>query len=238
MKQMVMISTQNAPIHRRAWCCFEAYVAMKQGLPITIGGDKKYLSAMRKRVRDCKKTNKQLERHTQQLMQGDHQDRYQRHKVIVQSMTDLVALIVVCYATIAACLLVPIILVEDRLPSEFVAPFKSLFNFICNVASMMLFPVIYLSKFCWWCIQSWSLKPVDETLHKAEAAEHELHEVKRSAVDVRLAQASMELDKATILRVIGEDADTFNEMLTNLILNKVTISYGTPMGAEISFVTN
>jgi len=64
MKQVVMIATQNVQIHNRIWCCLEAYLSMKQSLPVIIGGDKKYLATMNKRSSDFvrRKRAERLER--------------------------------------------------------------------------------------------------------------------------------------------------------------------------------
>ncbi|CAB9529185.1 expressed unknown protein (Partial), partial [Seminavis robusta] len=137
MKQMVIISTQNVPIHRRAWCCFEAYVALQQNIPATIGGDKRYLSTMRERVREYRVT-KELERQGREIRMQGHLD-YLEHKVEIHillfcfkcfclgvaylyfSGTDLRSFLmfvakslVKLVAIIAFCIVAPVMVFEER----------------------------------------------------------------------------------------------------------------------------
>eukprot|EP00656_Telonema_subtile_P056498 TRINITY_DN9034_c0_g1_i3.p1 TRINITY_DN9034_c0_g1~~TRINITY_DN9034_c0_g1_i3.p1 ORF type:complete len:281 (-),score=82.82 TRINITY_DN9034_c0_g1_i3:40-882(-) len=68
MKQMVMLSTQNEPIHERLWCVLEAFVALENGLPVEIGGEPKYLSNLKTRIQNHEKTMLQsAEEQTAQL---------------------------------------------------------------------------------------------------------------------------------------------------------------------------
>eukprot|EP00435_Cladocopium_sp_Y103_P064773 s627_g26.t1 len=48
--KMILIATENAAIHTRLWCVFEAYTAMERGLAIEVAGDRLNLALDRVRV--------------------------------------------------------------------------------------------------------------------------------------------------------------------------------------------
>ncbi|CAB9502856.1 expressed unknown protein [Seminavis robusta] len=54
-RQFVMLATQNTPIHTRLWCCFEALLALKFQIPITICGDETYLRTVQRQDADLQK---------------------------------------------------------------------------------------------------------------------------------------------------------------------------------------
>ncbi|CAB9530849.1 expressed unknown protein [Seminavis robusta] len=235
MKQMIVITSLDAPIYQRAWCCFEVYLAMKQGLLITMGGD---LSTLRQLVREYVNANNRTIHPSQPKLMPADQVTYQKHKAIVQTMTDLVALVVVLYAAISACLLVPVIILEDNLPRAVVAPFRAISDAFCGLVVSMLFPLIYVTQLVW-SVVSWPRIFLDGSLRYIEQeVPIESDKEKRFPWDVRRAEASVQLDRMTILRAIGDDAELVNEMLADLVLNK-TMDYRSPfLGREISFVAH
>ncbi|CAB9529176.1 expressed unknown protein (Partial), partial [Seminavis robusta] len=250
LKRMVMISTPNLPIHRRAWCCYEAYLALQRDLPVTIGGDKKYLATM---VREYRKTKK-LEKNVRHVAR--HRNLNSSIRLLLDAvefvskwLVELVTILAICLAvtvlfpvTVAACFLTPIILLEDRLPTLvkiFVAaPCKALYFAFCGslrfaiewlysnpflkAAAGLVYFVFFPLIFLLQFLwaQASGLVVAVDEAIQKRVEEQELNEIIRIDVDVGLAQASTESDRKAILSAIGEDVKLVNSMLTKLILGE------------------
>lgn len=205
--KVIMIATQNAPIHMRLWCVFEAHIAMENGLAVTIAGDRANLAQDRDAFLEQESRVSNLSKVAQHAAIGFlFLNKWLRSGKLPESRDiDGAAELPEnpgkgCGVVVSIGVILALEAVHDwrddgKLCSDTIA-----WNACLIIPFWLLFACVYAAFFCGWVYVQW-------LAHKG------------SFLNVRDAQCSDPEDAERIRQVITGKEDAISAMIGNLIVN-------------------